>query len=317
MHAPPVEDASGLVYFTDGSLAYAGRHVHEQSYPAHTHSFMEVAVVVAGAGTHHSLAGRHALARGDVVLLRPGVWHEYERCADLVLYNCCFRPGLLRRELAWAREDPLLGHLLWTAPYSLGRRGMLMARLDEAALQECVTPLRALDGLGSAADPLHRGDVIGHLTLFLSALARVVAKERNSRLSPPAPPHPAVAKAMRLLEGSLAHPWTLRELAEELPMVPGSLVRLFKSAVGLPPMAYLAQQRAEAAAALLLQDDRPISQIGASVGWPDPNYFARRFKAHFGLSARAYRSRFSDDSAFLRTWLHAESWDRSGRSPLS
>ncbi|WP_425565224.1 helix-turn-helix transcriptional regulator [Nonomuraea bangladeshensis] len=112
---------------------------------------------------------------------------------------------------------------------------------------------------------------------------------------------------MRLLEGDLAHPWTLRELAEKLPMVPGSLVRLFKSAVGLPPMAYLAQQRAEAAAALLLQDDRPISQIGASVGWPDPNYFARRFKAHFGLSARAYRSRFSDDSAFLRTWLHAES----------
>jgi AraC family L-rhamnose operon transcriptional activator RhaR len=76
MSEPPVEQSSGgLLYFTDGSLAYAGHYVHERAHPVHTHSFVEVAVVTGGEGVHHSLAGRQRLRVGDAILLRPGVWH--------------------------------------------------------------------------------------------------------------------------------------------------------------------------------------------------------------------------------------------------
>ena len=98
---------------------------------------------------------------------------------------------------------------------------------------------------------------------------------------------------MRLLEGDVARRWTLTGLAEELHLAPGYLVRLFKAATGLPPMAYLAQLRAEHAAVLLLHSDEPVTCIGRAVGWPDQNYFARRFKAHYGLSATTYRERFA------------------------
>jgi AraC family L-rhamnose operon transcriptional activator RhaR len=33
------------------------------------------------------------------------------------------------------------------------------------------------------------------------------------------------------------------------------------------------------------------------VGWDDPNYFARRFKAHFGISATRYRQQFTVSDA--------------------
>jgi AraC family L-rhamnose operon transcriptional activator RhaR len=56
-------------------------------------------------------------------------------------------------------------------------------------------------------------------------------------------------------------------------------------------MAYLAARRAEFAATLLLRADYPVALVGKSIGWPDPSYFARRFKAHFGLSATAFRER--------------------------
>jgi len=49
-----------------------------------------LAFILGGTGTHVSPAGREPLGRGDVVLLRPGVWHAYEDCTDLRLYNCCF-----------------------------------------------------------------------------------------------------------------------------------------------------------------------------------------------------------------------------------
>ena len=104
---------------------------------------------------------------------------------------------------------------------------------------------------------------------------------------------------MRLLEDRLAHRWTLTELAAELHLAPGYLVRLFKAATGLPPMAYLARLRAEHAATLLLHSDQPVTCIGQAVGWPDQNYFARRFKAHYGLSATTYRARFATGAIHL------------------
>ena len=98
------------------------------------------------------------------------------------------------------------------------------------------------------------------------------------------------ASAPRKLLLQLAYRWTLTELAEQLHLAPGYLVRLFKAATGLPPMAYLARLHA---ATLLLHSDQPVTCIGQAVGWPDQNYFARRFKAHYGLSATAYRARFA------------------------
>jgi AraC family L-rhamnose operon transcriptional activator RhaR len=306
MAEPPVDRSGELLYFTDGSLAYAGHYLHEDNHPVHTHAFMEIAVMTGGRGDHVSLAGRRRLEVGDVILLRPGVWHGFENCRRLDLYNCCFSIELLQRELAWTREDPLLGYLLWTGPHSLQRRGMLTTRLDPATLAECVGHLDALDQLRFRPVGMHRGDIIGRLALFLSGLARSVARDSDGPDEPLGPTHPAVVHAMRLMEARLDHRWTLTELADGMHLAPSYLVRLFKSTTGLPPMAYLSRHRVEVAASLLLHTDQPITQIGCNVGWPDQNYFARRFKAHYGLSATAYRARFSHTAAQLRTWTAAD-----------
>ena len=58
MTAPPVENTRALLHFNDGSLAYAGHYLHEDVHETHTHSFVEIAVVIGGEGVHTSLAGR-------------------------------------------------------------------------------------------------------------------------------------------------------------------------------------------------------------------------------------------------------------------
>ncbi|WP_112247267.1 helix-turn-helix transcriptional regulator [Kribbella monticola] len=289
MEEPPVETRRTLVHLVDGALAFAGRYVHEGMHPVHTHSFFEVVVVLGGRGAHNCLAARQELQVGDVLLLRPGVWHGYEDCEGLQIYNCCFSADLLRRELAWTREDPLLGHLLWTLPYTAERRGVLATRLDPDALAECVRHLDGLEDLRHRPANLHHGDIIGWLSLFLSRLARAAGDGRVST----GQLHPAVLVALQLMEARPAYQWTLTELALELHLAPGYLVRIFKAATGLPPMAYLSRFRAELAADRLLHTDEPINRIGESVGWPDQNHFARRFKSHYGLSATNYRSRFT------------------------
>jgi AraC family transcriptional regulator, L-rhamnose operon transcriptional activator RhaR len=295
----PLDTTRDVFYFTHGGLAYAGYHYHPHGHPLHTHSFVEIAFTIGGEGIHHCLAGRRALRPGDVLLLRPGVWHGYEDCRDLELYNCCFSSEVLRRELAWTSEDPLLGYLLWSGPYSAPGRGMLTLRLDKPELDECMAHLEQLNVLRHCPQEQYRGDILGRLSLLLSALGRV-AMRNSPAAGEVGPRHPAVGRAMRLLEGDIARQWTLTGLADELHLAPGYLVRLFKAATGLPPMAYLAQVRAEHAAVLLLHSDEPITGIGRTVGWPDQNYFARRFKAHYGLSASTYRKRFATRAAHLQ-----------------
>ncbi|WP_155370033.1 AraC family transcriptional regulator [Catellatospora vulcania] len=297
----PVGNTDNRMYFADGSLIYAGGYRHDGDFGVHTHSFMEIAFAVAGHGTHHAATGRHTMHRGDVVLLRPGVWHGYEDCHQLDLVNCCISMEILRNELGWMRHDPLLSYLLWTGPHAQQRRGILAATLPPAVLEECLQHLQALDELRARPADRYRADTLARLALVLGALARAVVDTTGSGYEPTGPTHPAVIQAMRLLEQDIAHRWTLDELAEALHLAPGYLVRLFKAATGLPPMAYLSRQRVEHAAAMLLYTDDPISHIADTIGWPDQNYFARRFKAHFGLPASAYRERFRHDSGRLRT----------------
>jgi AraC family transcriptional regulator, L-rhamnose operon transcriptional activator RhaR len=294
----PMDTTQDVFHFTHGGLAYAGYHLHPRGHPLHTHSFVEIAFTIGGTGIHHCLSGRRALQAGDVLLLRPGAWHGYEDCRDLELYNCCFSSEVLRGELAWTSEDPLLGYLLWTGPYSAPGRGMLALSLDKPGLDQCMAHLEQLNVLRHCPQEQYKGDILGRLSLLLSALGRV-ARQSPAAPGNAGPRHPAVGRAMRLLEADIARRRTLTSLADDLHLAPGYLVRLFKAATGLPPMAYLAQVRAEHAALLLLHSDDPITGIGRAVGWQDQNYFARRFKAHYGLSATTYRKRFATRAAHV------------------
>lgn len=299
----PLDTSQDLFHFVEGALVYAGRHYHDRPNPLHSHSFVEIAFVLAGHATHQSLGGPQHLDPGDVVLLRPGVWHGYDDCDNLTLYNCCFSAELLRRELAWTRQDQLLGYLLWSGSYSGNGRGMLITRLDPAARAECEEHLTALDSLRHCPAAQYRGDIVGRLALIFASLGRALARSHEMELGQVGPAHPAVERATRLLESRLAYHWTLTELAEQMHLAPGYLVRLFKTTTGLPPMAYLARLRAEHAATLLLHSDQPVTCIGQAVGWPDQNYFARRFKAHYGLSATNYRNSFAEDAIKMHSHL--------------
>ncbi|MEV6110535.1 AraC family transcriptional regulator [Streptomyces sp. NPDC051940] len=284
----PVALESGLIFFTDEITAGAGRHLHLDSHPVHTHSFIEILTVVGGTGTHLSPLGEHRLSAGDVWLLRPGAWHALEDCDRLEVFNCCFAPEMLRRELAWTREDPLLSHLLYDGPYTPGHQGTLTLRLDARTLAEYVVHLEALSEVrDQRPDGLHRADVVGRLTLALGLLARTAGGARAAS----GYTHPAVLRAIRLLEAQLTRAWTLQDLADACHLAPNYLVRLFKTNTGLPPMAYLAHHRAETAAVLLAATDHPVAQIGTAVGWPDQSHFTRRFKAHYGVNPSTYRRR--------------------------
>lgn len=57
---------------------------------------------------------------------------------------------------------------------------------------------------------------------------------------------------------------------------------------GMTPNEYIREERLQAAAKLLLEGDKNIAEISMSVGFSDPSYFNRRFKARFGVAPSKY-----------------------------
>ena len=256
----------------------------------HDHDFLEVVAITGGRGMHRTEMGTEPLARGDVLVLRPGVWHAYEAGRELAGWDCCIDPGLPGCELAWTVDDPDLGRLLWNGPMAKG--GHLRVQLDEASMCELERLLAALHDAPTAGRAWRIGVLLQLLGLVASALPAT---------APHAPAHPAVAAALRLIEQDPSLPWTLSGLALRLHLQPGYLARIFRRATGLPPLAYVHRRRAEIAAGLLARTALPVAEIGARVGWPDANLFARRFRALLGVSPSQWRMRGGAPTGAIRS----------------
>ena len=86
--------------------------------------------------------------------------------------------------------------------------------------------------------------------------------------------------------------WTVAGLAASAHVSEGHFARSFRHQLGSAPMAWLAALRGERAAALLIETDLPVAEVGRLVGWADPNYASRRFRQLHGVAPAAYRRTF-------------------------
>src|SRR5437867_2003649 len=87
-----------------------------------------------------------------------------------------------------------------------------------------------------------------------------------------------------LLSQSMGHSWTVKEMAEKVGLSVPHFLKLFKTEIGDPPMAYLHQLRLETARYLLESSFLQVKQIGVQTGLTNASHFTRDFKKKFGLS---------------------------------
>jgi AraC family transcriptional regulator, L-rhamnose operon transcriptional activator RhaR len=278
-------------YFQSARRIVAKFDSNHGNYRIHDHEFIEIAFIATGTGLHHTVLGDSRLIPGDVFLFRPGAWHGYAEVQSLSLYKCCFDTALLGRELGWMADEPYLGRLLWSIPLSPAQHGMVALHLPPEEFSRCCRLLDDLSALANEPLASHYGDHLGLLVQILSLLARNLPATPGKKA--PAS-HRAVASALKVIDDNPTEPWTLISLAAHVHIAPEYFVRLFRTAVGLPPMAYLNRRRLELATTLLRRDNLPIGEVGAMAGWLDANYFSRCFRDHFGMTPSRYRARFME-----------------------
>lgn len=216
---------------------------------------------------------------GDVVLIEPGVPHDYGTA-----------PAAPRWALFWVHFAPPPWWQEWLDWSSLAP-GLRRVRLVGAALQRVSEAFRRmlsdLESTGRVREP---GGLQHRLALNAVEEILLVASREAARRSPARRADPRVQEALDLLQRDLAAPHTLGSVAAHVALSPSRLRHLFRAQVGRGFAQALTWLRLMQAARLLERTDLDLARVAEAVGFGGPRALARRFRAEFGISPRGYRA---------------------------
>jgi AraC-like DNA-binding protein len=250
-------------------------------YGRHAHDTYTFALIEAGVEEFRYGGSLLRAGPGAVALLNPEMAHDGqagvpEGWAYRVLYPGTEVVTGTAAELGWRPGTPAFPQTVVYHPAS--------ARLLRAA--------------HLAAE---HGDALASSSLLQAALAGLLAAH-GSPGSPGGPGGPgggrrprhrgraptAIRLARELIAVRLADPPSLSELAAATGLSQFALLRAFRAETGLPPHAYLNQQRVRLARALL-DDGAPPADVAATAGFADQAHLTRHFKRIVGVPPGAYQ----------------------------
>ena len=91
------------------------------------------------------------------------------------------------------------------------------------------------------------------------------------------------------IEAHFAENLTTASLCKRFGYTDAHFCRKFKEATGLTPVTYVKIFRLECACKRIKEGEGNIGKVAAECGFADANYFARCFKAHFGVAPTYYK----------------------------
>ncbi len=99
-----------------------------------------------------------------------------------------------------------------------------------------------------------------------------------------------IGSALRAVHADVAHPWSLKELAEISHMSRSAFAQAFKRHVGVPPLEYLIHWRMSLARDALARDALSISELAQATGYLSESAFSTAFRRVVGSSPAQFRS---------------------------
>ena len=102
----------------------------------------------------------------------------------------------------------------------------------------------------------------------------------------------SIAHVIRIIHGQYAENITIQLLADQVHLTPNYLSMLFHQQIGQTINGYLAEVRVEKTKELLRQPQMSLRDISIAVGWQNPSFLAKKFRALTGLTPLEYRNRF-------------------------
>jgi AraC family L-rhamnose operon transcriptional activator RhaR len=256
----------------------------------HDHVFHEIVYVETGTGEHYSAEGTRRLSPGDLIVIRPQVWHGYGNTRNLTIINCLFHKRIMQR-LNPILEDIDGAFELFRKPAGrTHREPPAVLHVRPAQRPAIVEPLEQILAEQQTRSNGWQASCAAALLEILVTIARLVrhqlpapAAQESGRTTR------AVFDTVAYLEATFDQPARLDELADRVGLSPAHLSRSFSRQMGMGIVEFVHRLRCEEACRLLRCTNDPIARIATRVGYDEIAYFSRCFRQHVGQSPRRYR----------------------------
>ena len=271
-----IHDAPGSQALVYDGFAY---HHANDSHPGdlkdklivHWHKMYELYVFISGEGNF--LVGNtvYKLQPGDMVLLRPGEFHQFVPTSpeDYERYSLHFE------------KDLMDGDDLLLAPFhdrEMGENNLL--RPDRATVLDILKrldmSLRLPPDYCRAMSRFVLGELLTYVAVFAKTQERLIGGDQLP---------PLVERMLQYIHEHLTDSLNLDILSEQVFMTKPHIGRVFKSAMGIAPMEYVTRKRIQLARQYL-QAGMRAEETAVRCGFGDYSSFYRAYKRIMGRSPR-------------------------------
>ncbi|WP_114854142.1 AraC family transcriptional regulator [Brachybacterium sp. YJGR34] len=249
----------------------------------HTHSFHEVCLAYAGAGTFTLEGTTHRVEAGTLFLARPGDVHQIvadDAGSDGL--GIAFW-GFTLRETPAART---LRHGWWNG----------LTRADHPVVSDALGALPTLvTALAAEASSPRSGrgaqlEALGTALVIETARAFATPEDLRIAVDPASRTTSIVALMQRYLADNLQRPLEVRDVAEAAHLSTRHAARLFAQETGTSVMSALRRLRLERGAHLLLETEEPVTQVARQCGYPEVRPFITAFGRRYGQTPGSFRA---------------------------
>lgn len=243
-------------------------------YNPHSHDEFSFGVILQGTGTYKNRNKSHIIGTGDLVTINPSDVHSCNPVKDLWSYSMLFvdasKMGQLQRDILRDNNQHLqLDYQAFNADFE--RNDTLKARyliLFDALSNE----QSSLNIESCLYNFVESGFDIGNPT------------NRRKHVEP-------IKRIREKLLDEMSEQHELEILAEEAGMSRYQLLRAFKNQYGMPPYAYLMDEKIKRSKVMLKAGDS-LSEVAHNLGFSDQAHFQRQFKKRLAVTPKYYQSHF-------------------------
>ena len=244
---------------------------NEEAFRDHAHTACSIGFLESGRTVFQLEGESYAAVAGQMVFIGPNMVHACNPDSDS---DMAYRMFYVDPQWLASVATEVFGHPVASVAFPC-------PVVDDP---ELVTLWRSLhQAIMDGADRLEKE------SLLVQGLADVISRHGEKQsVGEPVSNAQAVRRVREHLAANLTSPVSLDELSAVAHLSRYHLLRVFQSAVGLPPHAYQNQLRVDLGKELLAKG-MSISRAAVEAGFSDQSHFSRVFRQYTGATPKQYQ----------------------------